>query len=213
MWIISLTSLLMFPVSLDMIDATYKHFYMQGRSISCLSVYSTDYTHQSLITGLGEYCSLCEKGFIMLHFFLWLHPSDYTLTPNSAQRWHSGANNQKWLTDSFASTLPAVQFCLLTNSFTMKLCRTKAESNHVGTQLLPASNYLKWWKWKQATGWKVRIPKVLWVNLYKFSGCFSRTLTLSKLLILPMLPKRPRIRLAPCWWKRLHNVKQVLESG
>lgn len=79
-----------------------------------------------------------------------LHPSDYTLTPHSAQRWHSRANNPKWLTDRFANTLPAVQFCLLTNSFMMKLCRTKAETNHVGTQLLPASNYWHWWKWKHA---------------------------------------------------------------
>lgn len=38
---------------------------------------------------------------------------------------------------------------------------------------------------------------------------FSRTLTRSKLLMLPMLPKRPRIRLAPWWQIWQNNVKHV----
>lgn len=157
-----------------------------------------------------------------------------TLSPNSAQQWQNRANNPKWFADSSINTLPLHCLSFGYNSETTQLSGNDAALPPVPMQQetcwLPASTHVyattgdcklitrvtflgHGWNITsllRATGSKVRIPRVPpSTALGILTTPSMTTLTLSKLLMLPMLPKRPRIRLAPWWQRWLHNMRNV----
>lgn len=160
-----------------------------------------------------------SKGDYITHLLDILHSSDTAepTTPNGSLIAPS--------THSLMKLFPILFWPILPH---MKLCGNNAAQNHVrGRELFAASS--NWRKWEHAyrscpflrtqleynvlfkSHWvKVRIPGEPWVKCWEFSCSPSRTLTLSKLLMLPMLPRRPRIRLAPWWQRWLYNMKHAL---